>query len=297
MKQDCVLSIDAAVRPQPLMPALDRDGGPPLLRYAICATPGAGSDVLGLMLKSTGLLGCPLAYFDPEHLAAWRKRAAREGCGSVIALLERRRTSANGRFGLTLDRTQLATAIAEIGPGFLGPGWKFILLRRRDVLGQALSWSMAAGQGGQAAAGEAGYSRAAIARRIELAAKHTASWQQLFAERGIAPLELAGEDLERDPAAALRRVADFLETPLPASLDLGRIEIAGPRPARTRLWRERFLAETDAVPVESLMLDFVESRRAALMLQARSRLRRAVGRLPGLRRPAQAAARRVSHRV
>ncbi|MFO1060548.1 MAG: Stf0 family sulfotransferase [Dongiaceae bacterium] len=288
MKQDSPVWIGAPVWPEQFMPAMDLAGGPATLRYAICATPRSGSNFLGHMLKNTGLFGCPLEYFNPDHLPTWRKRAAREGFDSVMALLESRRTSANGRFGLKIHRTHLATAVAEVGPGFLGPDWKFILLRRRDVLAQALSWSIAAQtavwKSGLPAKGEAVYSRSAIARRIELAVKHTASWQQLFAERGIVPLELAYEDIESDPAAALRTVADFLETPLPATLDLGRlIETRRQRSTGSQAWRRRFVEETNAVPVEAMMFEFVESRRAALLREARCRLRRVAGRLQGLR--------------
>jgi LPS sulfotransferase NodH len=288
MKQDSPVWLDAPTWPEQFMPALDLDGGPPTVRYAICATPRSGSNFLGHMLKNTGLFGCPLEYFNPENLPIWRKRAARERFAGVVPLIEGRRTSRNGRFGIKIHRTHLAAAVAEIGPDFLGPAWKFILLRRRDVLGQAVSWSIAAQtsvwKSGLAASGEAVYSRAAIARRLELAVKHTASWQQLFAERGIVPLELAYEDIERDPARAVRTVAEFLETPLPAELDLGRlIETRKQRAQGSLNWRQRYVAETRAVPDDPMMLEFIESRRAALIRAARSRLRRAVGRLPYLR--------------
>jgi LPS sulfotransferase NodH len=288
MKQDAPPWIDAPAWPEQFTPAMDLAGGPPLVRYAICATPRSGSNFLGHMLKNTGLLGCPLEYFNPDHLPIWRKRAVREGFPGVMPLIESRRTSANGRFGIKIHRTHLPATMAEIGPGFLGPGWKHILLRRGDVLGQALSWSIAAQtavwKSGLRAKGEAVYDRAAIARRIELAVKHTASWQLLFAERGIVPLELAYEDIERDPAGAVRAVAAFLETALPAELDLGRlIETRKQRSQVTQAWRQRFVAETSAAPVDPAMLEFVEGRRAALIRDARFRLRRAAGWLQRLR--------------
>ncbi|MFO1060277.1 MAG: Stf0 family sulfotransferase [Dongiaceae bacterium] len=280
MNQDVPPWHDAPAWPEQFTPAYDLAGPPPAVRYAICTTPRSGSHFLALMMKNTGLFGCPLEYFHGEYLPIWRRRAEAEGFGSVIRFLEGRRTGANGRLGIKIDRASLPATVAEIGPGFLRGDWRFVFLRRRDLLAQALSWTAAAQTGAWksdwARRGAAAYSRHEIAWRVGLAARQNASWQQFFAERGQVPLELVYEDVEQDPQGALEAVAGFLGTKLPAGLDAGRlVETRVQRSAGTAAWRERYVRETRELADAVALFDHDGSRRAAQLRHALWRLRRA----------------------
>jgi LPS sulfotransferase NodH len=284
MNQELPAWHDAPAWPEQYTPAFDLAGGPPTVRYAICTTPRSGSHFLSLMMKNTGLFGCPLEYFHREYLPIWRRRAAAEGHGSVIRFLESRRTGANGRLGIKIDRMSLPATVAEIGPGFLRGEWKLIFLRRRDLLAQALSWTRAAQTGAWKAdwahRGAVAYSRHEVAWRVGLAARQNASWQQLFAERGQVPLELVYEEVEQDPRGALEAVAGFLDTPLPADLDWTRlVETRVQRTAGSSAWRERYVEETRAQADELALFDYTGSRKAAQLRRALWRLGRAAARL------------------
>jgi LPS sulfotransferase NodH len=280
--------LQTSIWPEQFMPRYDLPGGPPTVRYAICSTPRSGSTFLALMLRNSGLFGCPLEYFNDDFLPTWRKRAAAEGFDSLIRFIESRRTSANGRFAVKIHRTQLRTALAEIGPELLSDRWRFILLRRRDVLKQALSWTAAAQSGKWMiqlrAKGEAAYERSEIAWRIGQAVRHTASWHQIFAERGLPFLELVYEDIAQDPRGALQAVADFLATPLPPDLDVaGLIETPVQRSARTSVWETRYIAESRAVRVDPDLFEYVEGCRALALQRIRRQARRWLLRLSGTR--------------
>lgn len=231
------------------LPEEDLVGSEPTVRYVICSTPRSGSHFVGHLLKNAGVFGYPLEYFHPDKLPIWRQRVRAEGYECLIQFLENKRTSWNGRLGIKLHRTQLPAAIEEIGLEALQADWKFILLRRRDILGQALSWSRASQTGAWMswlpANGEAVYNRQQIQRCMELASNHTASWEQFLAERGLVPLELVYEDVAASPVTALEKVSEFLSTPLPHDLDLGRIvQTKVQRTSSTDAWRERFVRET-----------------------------------------------------
>jgi LPS sulfotransferase NodH len=262
------------------LPKHDLVGSAPTMRYAICSTPRSGSHFVGQIMKNTGVFGCPLEYFNPDNLPTWRQRARDEGCESIIQFLETKRTGANGRLGIKLHRTHLPAAIAEIGLEALQRDWKFILLRRKDILGQALSWSMAAQtdawMSGLSAKKEAVYDRTSIMRYIKLASNHTASWQQFLAERGLVPLEVVYEDVAANPVAALVTISDFLSTPLPHDLDLARIVATKmQRTGSTEAWRERFIRETREEPKSASSFKYT-GHRVGLIGRVVSRAKRAV---------------------
>lgn len=272
------------------LPEHDLAGAAPTMRYVICSTPRSGSHFVGHIMMNTGAFGCPLEYFNPDNLPTWRQRAKDEGRESVIQFLETKRTGANGRLGIKLHRTHLPAAIEEIGLEALQRDWKFILLRRKDILGQALSWAKAAQTGAWMSElspkKEAVYDRNSIMQCMKLASNHTASWQQFLAERGVVPLELVYEDVAADPATALQTISGFLSTPLPRDLDLTRIvSTKVQRTGSTDAWRERFIRETREQPRTAQSFQYL-GHRAGLIGRAISRARRAVARscrhFPGL---------------
>jgi trehalose 2-sulfotransferase len=265
------------------LPEQDLVGPAPTVRYVICSTPRSGSHFLGHMMKNTGVFGYPLEYFNPGNLPTWRQRASAEGYESVIRFLEGKRTGRNGRLGIKLHRTHLAAAIEEIGVEALQSDWKFILLRRRDILGQALSWSNAAQTGvwmsGLPAKGEAVYDRQLIMKYMKRICRQGASWREFLAERGLVPLELAYEDVAADPSGALETVSEFLSTPLPRDLDVSRIVTTKVQRANfMEAWRERFIRETKEQSKLASSTEYAEPE-VSLMRRAISRTNQGVLRL------------------
>src|SRR5262249_43741868 len=111
--------------------------------YAICTVPRSGSNWLGQLLASTGLLGHPLEYFnsparraltDPKYPDDPRLQVARVLTTGPIS---------NGIYGVKLFVSQFREIQDGVRLTRDLPNLRFILLRRRDLLGQAISWARA----------------------------------------------------------------------------------------------------------------------------------------------------------
>jgi trehalose 2-sulfotransferase len=219
----------------------------PTVRYVLCTTPRSGSHFLGHLLQRSGSFGYPLEYFNPLNLPEWQKRAAAEGASEVVEFLESKRTSPNGCFGIKLHYSHLTRAVEVIGLRPLIDRWRFVLLRRRDVLGQAISWARAsqtrAWISGMPELAPASYDRAAVAYRLTLVLEHTAGWQRFLAENGVLPLELTYEDVMANPADAVARIADLLRIDLPDPPVAGELRTKVQRSHANDDWREHFIAD------------------------------------------------------
>jgi len=219
----------------------------PTVRYVLCTTPRCGSHFVGHLLYRSGLFGYPLEYFNPLNYPEWQKRTAAAGATDVLGYLEGKRTSPNGCFGIKLHYSHLAAAVAVIGLRPLIDDWRFVLLRRRDVLGQAVSWARAvqtrAWISDMPELAPARYDRAAIAYRLNLLLEQTAGWQRFLAENGVLPLELTYEDVVASPAGAMSKIADLLGVDLPDSAPTGELPVEVQRTRTSGAWREQFIRE------------------------------------------------------
>src|SRR5262245_10046452 len=116
------------------------DHDPTLRGYAICTAPRAGSNWLCQLLASTGVLGRPLEYFN----ASARRQLddptyPDDPRGQVARILTMGRTP-NGVYGVKLFASQFRAVAGSVRLSRELPGLRFVYLRRRDVLGQAISW-------------------------------------------------------------------------------------------------------------------------------------------------------------
>jgi LPS sulfotransferase NodH len=127
------------------------------------------------------------------------------------------------------------------------PNLAFVLLRRRDLLGQAIS-AVRAAQTGQwrstmAAQGPATYDGAQIYDRLQGAARDYARWDIFFARKGVEPTTIVYEDLLKDPQSAVDRVAVLFGLRGQARAASHGIDLGMQRDAMTEEWRVRFLDE------------------------------------------------------
>ena len=76
---------------------------------------------------------------------------------------------------------------------------------------------------------------------------HEARVQQYFALNGIAPLEIAYEDLLADVPAVLARVAAFLGVDGSIRPDPDKVDLTVQRDATNSEWRMRFLSEQQTI--------------------------------------------------
>src|SRR5262245_12546025 len=115
--------------------------------YIICSTPRSGSTLLGFLLLECKMMGVPHEYLQQQlHFPALVRR-----CGSFspdgsiefetyIAWLRRRRSTANGVFGMKAHFSHVAHLLHLPAVAKWIENARLIRLRRRDVVRQAISF-------------------------------------------------------------------------------------------------------------------------------------------------------------
>src|SRR5262245_18114068 len=88
------------------------------MRYCILSSPRAGATLLGRMLYKTGQAGDPLEYFNLRLLQLAREQLRNASLSSLdfLRLMEARRTSSNGVFGMKLQFDQMLRAFRSEMP-------------------------------------------------------------------------------------------------------------------------------------------------------------------------------------
>jgi trehalose 2-sulfotransferase len=226
--------------------------------YLICATPRTGSSLLCGLLASTAVAGRPESYFRQPDECAWADQwgIARSPDGGfrygefVAGALAAGRTD-NGVFAArvmwgTLDEVveKLGTVYPDVAGDDLGllhrafGPVRFIYLRRRDLLAQAVSWLRAEqtnvwyqtdGSHQTRPERPPHFDLGRIQGISQVIEEHNAAWEQWFASVGAQPHRVFYEDLDADPVGVTHGVLDSLGLELP--------------PGRTIVARHRRLAD------------------------------------------------------
>lgn len=224
-------------------PACD---SPPARTLVLASEERAGSEYLCQMLGATGVLGRPSEYLNTY----WMRRFLPdwpEAVPAQIALAWRTGTTANLCFAIKLHWPQLVRLASGMDPAQALPCPIFVRLMRRDMLGQAISLYRAR-QSGQYHAGfpaerPVEYDGTGISARLVELARHRATWQAYLAANAVVPLEIAYEDLARDPWPALEAIAWAMEQTITRAVIRPAKSLAVQRDATNEAWRARFLAE------------------------------------------------------
>jgi trehalose 2-sulfotransferase len=220
--------------------------GPDLDSYLICATPRSGSTLLCGLLSSSGVAGHPASYFNSKSLNDYaddwriaRPRAGRIDEAFVRAALTAGKTP-NGVFGgrimaetlleLTSGLTAAASTPAAAEVDLLSAQFgrlRFVHLRRRDVVAQAVSWARslqthfwhpgeAVAPGGQ----DPHYDEELIGRLVATIERGEADWAAWFTSHSITPCEVTYEELAADPLRTAQKVLDHLGLDIPPDRQL-----------------------------------------------------------------------------
>ncbi|HEY9293479.1 MAG TPA: Stf0 family sulfotransferase [Microlunatus sp.] len=203
--------------------------------YLICATPRSGSTLLCGLLESSGVAGHPASYFNRralhDYAADWRIARPRDGRideAYVRAALAAGKT-VNGVFGGRIMGETLPELIGDLAAesgsaetdldllsAQLGR-LRFVHLRRRDVVGQAVSWAKALqthywhpGEVVQPGGQRPHYDEELIGRLVAAIEKFEAEWALWFAANGIVPFQVVYEELAADPLRVAQEVLDYL---------------------------------------------------------------------------------------
>ena len=203
--------------------------------YLLCATPRSGSTLLCGLLASTGVAGRPESYFRAPDQQWWADRwnVLRRADGSIdyrdfVRAARTAGTSANGVFAARIMWGTLDEVVSQLrDAGSTGADLdvlteslglvRFLFLRRRDTVAQAVSWAKAEQtrywHPGDVTVAQPRYSFEQIHHWHALVNQHNAAWQEWFRRHHIHPYELWYEDLTADLAATVNHLLTYLGLP------------------------------------------------------------------------------------
>lgn len=237
----------------------------------ICATPRSGSNYLSQLLASTGVLGNPREYFNAPGRRRYDDPAYPDDPHEQLRQVLTTGRTANGIYAVKVHYFQIAALKQVVDPIRELPHLRFIVLDRRDVLRQAVSWSRAR-QTGQIRAADpiqqaANYDQGHIRRSLVRLMSQRARWEQKLRALNARPLHLSYETIMQAPQLAVDQVAAFMRIGERPIIDLSHVSVTIQRDQTTEDWCARFLAETgdefrhlaDPVPDRRRLAPLVES--------------------------------------
>ncbi|HXH21580.1 MAG TPA: Stf0 family sulfotransferase [Dehalococcoidia bacterium] len=215
--------------------------------YAICTAPRSGSNWLCQLLTSTGVLGRPLEYFNGPARRELDDPSFPDDPRQQLDRVFTQGATANGVYGLKLfaqQRRQIEPTVDLLRDL---PNVSFVFLRRRDVLGQAISWAKALQtlryRSTQPQRGQAAYSFDAIAERLRSLDQEYADWAAYFGRHPIRPLEVYYEDMLVAPQSVVDKIAKLVGVNESAIVRPTLIDLEVQRDEATEEWRRRFFAD------------------------------------------------------
>jgi trehalose 2-sulfotransferase len=217
-----------------------------LTSYIITSVQRSGTQLLCTLLRSTGVAGLPGEHFLAKPGETWERRWKSPTRMAYIERVLSENTTPNGVFGTVVMwsyfyRTlQMLREIPEYNPlggahllaaVFHGP--KYIWLRRRKRVEQAVSWAIACQTGVWAQRkgekpqphGVPKFDFKVIDEWCNRIAEHDAAWAKYFRENEIEPLTIFYEDVVANNGGAVERVLEFLQVPLPATMEIAPSEL------------------------------------------------------------------------
>ena len=196
-------------------------------KYIILSNPRTGSTMVSSALYATNLAGAPFEYFHRELLNACNKPETRPNeLNLYLDGIIRRRTSPNGYFGMKMHFVQFDylfgrnSALMSIGLKFLSEFDKRILIYRRDKILQGISGLLA--KENQAWSSTDGSKTSLLGRApkpndvVEISeyvrtfVAWDQAWRELISRIGGSSLEVAYEDLCKNPDDEFNRIFEYL---------------------------------------------------------------------------------------
>ncbi|MFC3323304.1 Stf0 family sulfotransferase [Mesorhizobium cantuariense] len=127
------------------------------------------------------------------------------------------------------------------------PNLRFILLSRRDLLGQAISWARALQtsqyRSTQTASQEPVFHAELVQKQLDALVRERARWEMFFARTGMDPLRLEYETIVANPPHAVRQVADMMGVTLQRNPESISVAIQQQRDSTSFEWAVRFRSE------------------------------------------------------
>ena len=227
--------------------------------YVIAESPRSGSQLLADLLWRSGQMGAPGEYLNvqytvPALLESFGLGSIEEpgGMEAYLRALARRRTSPNGVFGLKAHFAQLRPHVERPALRRLLRRSRFVWLRRRDVLGQAISYLIALRSGRwrqlRGASGTTqrfAFSTRAVDRALATIVGDERLWEVAFDASGVTPLVVWYEDLVKDPDPVCRAICAMMGVTPAQRFRLGDSPLERQADPVKDEWRQAFLRQLD----------------------------------------------------
>jgi trehalose 2-sulfotransferase len=235
----------------------------PLISYIIASVQRSGTHLLGSILRSTGVAGRPGEHFFCKRTETWEERWGSPSRAAYVERMLRQGSTPNGVFGFVamwtyferiidmlhqipayqrLDRSQVLNAV------FNQP--KYIWMRRRNRLQQAVSWAIASqtkvwskkpGDAMRQSQQTLQFDFKLIDQRYNQIVAEEEDWENYFRKEEISPLVLFYEDVAASNRDAAQHVLEYLGVPFPSGLDLATPAVEKQATEMSEQWAARYL--------------------------------------------------------
>lgn len=222
------------------------------MSYVIAAQPRTGSNFLTGALRNTKVLGKPSEFFNRPLIDRGLFEGADGSVETQCRIANGTATRPGGVCGMKIFPLQFDWISDHIHLEQWFPNIHWVWLRRRDALGQAISWEFAYQSNAWISLAKPErqpvYDFPKIAKRLATATLGDARWSHYFAAKGITPFELWFEDLPTGGLeSAVRHLSEKADV-VPASDWKAAIKIKRQTDSLKDAWRDRFLNEARIDP-------------------------------------------------
>jgi LPS sulfotransferase NodH len=232
------------------------------ISYVIASVQRSGTHLLCSILRGTGVAGYPEEYFLSKPGETWEKRWGAPSRDAHVQQVLRQNITTNGVFGTVvmwsyfermvqmlqqIPAHKNLTTASVLAAVFGDP--KYIWMRRRNHVEQAVSWAIACQTGLWAQPRDKKLEPRAspkfdfkvIDEWCNRIAAHEAGWENYFRENQIQPLVLCYEDLVASHRAGAERVLDFLGLPIPPDMEIPPPTVEKQATRISEQWTTRYL--------------------------------------------------------
>jgi LPS sulfotransferase NodH len=215
--------------------------------YLIAASPRSGSQLLGDLLRRTGLAGFPTEHFNPWHMGDATNSFPDDllyGPEHIQRFIEKH-TTRHGVFGSQAHFLQVVNFVGlDRLEGLYPAPLRYISLRRRDYTRQGISLARAVQTNSYNSdmqpVKEPIYNYHQILQCIREVRVDAKGWETYFHQRGIEPLRVIYEDFVVDQKDTLKHIFDFLEIAIPLDFQMPASALKRQSDSRSDLWVEKF---------------------------------------------------------
>lgn len=219
------------------------------INVIIASTGRSGSHFLGHKLIEHGGAGVPFEYFNSGNMAKWKYILKINKHEDFVKKIRSIRCSpSTGVFSAKIHYSQLEE-LAPYSPFKKMGNVKYIHVKRRNVLKQAISMSIARQTGKWISEMPSNgvvpnYSRNEIEQEMRAIIRDNASWYFFFAQNGIDFKEVIFEDLINNTDQVLQDVYDFIGIDSNANVNVELKSINKQSNSVNEQWLEKYLNDS-----------------------------------------------------